>query len=72
MKYKFLNFNIHNFTILFVILSIYYIFYNTGLHGDDYSVIREYDKNSFKFFSINPISDQSKEFLKKCMSYFPE
>jgi hypothetical protein len=52
---KFIKLNEFFFIILILFFSLCFIFINTGLHGDDFSIINEYKNNSLKYFlSLDP------------------
>lgn len=44
---------LNNYLIFFILIFLPYVFYNTGLHGDDYALIKEL-QNKVYFFKITP------------------
>ena len=44
---------LNNYLIFFILIFLPYVFYNTGLHGDDYALIKEL-QNKIYFFKITP------------------
>ena len=52
---QYLAFYLYRFSyIFFLILALFFLFHNTGLHGDDLSAVFQYKKDTFKFFTFHP------------------